>query len=239
MRLRICTISVITAFMKRNHLLPVFLLVSAACAPRTAPAPVLPEFVPLATAQIAPSYPTAQAFLSTTDQTAGGIQVRMERVWQDGKSLNADVCFSLPDASDWSIWAATLSSGDLALQEYGTTLISRQDAADGGPGLRCDTLTFIVAPDADLATGTITIEAVAAYPREDEYCAVYMPKIQQALLERSIGITLDCPEVDGVATLQIASYPPEMSLEQAQEIVFSDEFYSVRGPWTFAFSLVP
>jgi hypothetical protein len=225
--------------MKPGRSFLVVLLLGAACAPATAPVPVLPEFVPLATAQIASSYPTAQAVLGSPDQSANGIQVRMERVWQDGKNLNADACFSMPDASDWSIWSATLSFGDLVLHEYGTTLVSRQDPAGGQPGQRCDTVTFVVAPDADLLNGTITIEAIAAYPREDEYCSIYMPKIQQAMVERGIAITLECQEANGAATMQIVSHPPEMTLEQAQEIVFSDEFYSVRGPWTFAFSLVP
>ena len=74
---------------------------------------------------------------------------------------------------------------------------------------------------------------MGAYPDADEYCSLYMPKIQQTLSERGIGITLDCPVVDGVASLQIVSKPPEMSQEEAEQLVFSDEFYTVRGPWSF------
>ncbi len=83
------------------------------------------------------------------------------------------------------------------LQEYGTTLVSVQEPVNGGAGLRCDTLTFVVPPDADLSNATIVIDSIAATPREDEYCSVYMPKIQQAMLERGIGITLDCVDVNG------------------------------------------
>ena len=66
---------------------------------------------------------------------------------------------------------------------------------------------------------------------------MYMPKIQQSMLERGIGISLDCVDVNGVLTMQILSIPPEMSQEQAEQIVYSDEFYTVKGPWTFSFNL--
>jgi hypothetical protein len=103
--------------------------------------------------------------------------------------------------------------------------------------LRCDTLTFVVPPDADLSNATIVIDSIAATPREGEYCSVYMPKIQEALLARGIGITLDCVDVNGVLTMQIVSMPPEMTQEQAEQIVYSDEFFAVKGPWTFSFNL--
>jgi hypothetical protein len=220
--------------MKRSILLLALILV--ACTPAT-PSVVLPEFLPTATAYIDPSYPTAQAVLTTSSQVVSGIEVRVERAWQDGKNVNADVCFTIPDTSDWSIWAASLNYGEVALQEYGTTLVSLQEAANGQPGLRCDTLTFVVPPDADLSSATILIDSIAAYPREGEYCTVYMPKIQQSLLERGIGILLDCVEADGMTTMQIVSKPPEMTQEEAEQIVFSDEFYTVKGPWMFPFSL--
>ena len=168
------------------------------------------------------SYPTAQVELAAPNQVASGIEVRMERASVDGKNVNADVCFTLPDTSDWGISSASLTYGGMLVQEYGTTLVSLQEPADGVPGLRCDTLTFIVPPDADLSNMTIVIDAIAATPREGEYCSVYMPKIQQALLERGIGITLDCVDVNGVLTMQITSFPPEMTQAQAEEIVYSD-----------------
>lgn len=143
----------------------------------------------------------------------------------------------MPDASDWSIWAASLTYGGTVLQEYGTTLLSLQEAANGQPGLRCDTLTFVVAPDADLSNALVTIEAIGAAPRPEDYCDIYMPKIQQAMLERGTGISLDCVDVNGALTMQIVSKPADMSQEQAEQIVFSDEFYTVKGPWSFPFNL--
>jgi hypothetical protein len=140
--------------------------------------------------------------------------------------------------SDWSIWSANLNYGGTVLQEYGTTLVSLQEPANGGKGLRCDTLTFIVAPDANLANASIVIDSVGATPREGEYCSVYMPKIQQAMLERKTGIVLNCvADANGALTMQITSKPSEMTQQQAEEIVYSDEFYTVKGPWNFSFSL--
>ncbi len=201
---------------------------------------VLPGLLPMATATAyidTASYPTAQVELAVPNQTASGIEVRMERASVEGKNVNADVCFTLPDTSDWGVSSASLTYGGVLVQEYGTTLVSLQEPANGVPGLRCDTLTFLVPPDADLSNTTIVIDAIAATPREGEYCSVYMPKIQQAMLERSIGITLDCVDVNGALTMQIMSIPSDMTQTQAEEIVYSPEFYSVQGPWIFSFNL--
>ncbi|MDO9300308.1 MAG: hypothetical protein Q7T89_02955 [Anaerolineales bacterium] len=214
-------------------LLAVFI---TACSP-SAQGNVLPILAE-STAYIDPvSYPTAQVELAAPNQTASGIEVRMERASVEGKNVNADVCFTLPDTSDWGVSSASLTYGGILVQEYGTTLVSLQEPADGLAGLRCDTLTFIVPPDADLSNTTIMIDAIAATPREGEYCSVYMPKIQQAVLDRGIGIALDCVDVNGALTMQITSFPAEMTQAQAEEIVYSPEFYSVKGPWSFSFNL--
>jgi hypothetical protein len=201
------------------------------------PSVVLPEILPSATAYTDPSYPSAQVELAAPNQVASGIKVGMERVAVDGKNVNADVCFTLPDTSDWAILAARLNYAGTVVQEFGTTLVSLQESANGQTGLRCDTLTFVVPPDADLSNATIVIDSIAATPREGEYCSVYMPKIQQAMLDRGIGIVLDCVDVNGLLTMQIMSVPPDITQQQAEEIVYNPEFYSVIGPWSFSFNL--
>jgi len=222
--------------MKRSILI-LAIFVTACASSVEQPPVVLPEILAPATAYIDPSYPRAQVELAAPNQTASGIEVRMERAAVDGKNVNADVCFTLPDTSDWSISSASLNYAGIVVQEFGTTLVSLQEPANGQTGLRCDTLTFVVPPDADLSNATIVIDSIAATPREGEYCSVYMPKIQQAMLERGIGIVLDCVDVNGLLTMQIISIPPEMNQQQAEEIVYSAEFYSVKGPWSFSFNL--
>ena len=190
------------------------------------------------TAYIDPSYPTVESAPVTSLQTSSGIEVRADRAWRDGKQVNVDVCFTLLDTSDWSIWGANLQYPGGSLLDFGTTMLSVQEPTEGQSGQRCDTLSFLnVPPDADLSNMTVTVDAIAAQPRAEDYCTIYMPKIQQALSERGIAITLNCADVNGVQTMQIASKPDTMSQEEAEQIVFSDEFYSVKGPWSFTFNL--
>jgi len=148
------------------------------------------------------------------------------------------VCFTLIDGSDWSIWGATLQYADVTIFDFGSTMLSLREPVEGQAGMRCDTLSFSnVPPDADLSAVTITIDAIAAPPRAEDYCAIYMPKIQQTLDERGVAITLACADVNGVQTMQIVSRPDTMSQEEAEQIVYSDEFYTVKGPWSFTFNL--
>jgi len=200
------------------------------------PAPSVQQALP--TAYIDPSYPTLEAQSLAPVQSASGINVRVDRAWRDGKEVHAEVCYSLLDNSDWSIWSASLQYTGGSTIDFGSTMLSLQESAEGQSGIRCDDLSFFnIPPDADLTSAIVTIESVAAPPRADEYCSIYMPKIQQTLNERGIAIQLGCVDSGGVQTMQIISRPDAMSQEEAEQIVFSDEFYTVKGPWSFAFNL--
>jgi hypothetical protein len=218
--------------MKRTILLLALLLV--ACSP----------FVPQQsdpsqpTAYIDPSYPTVQAQPAVESQLTSGIEVRADRAWRDGKQVNVDVCFTLLDGSDWSIWGASLAYPGATVSDFGSTMVSLQEPVEGQSGKRCDTVSFLnIPPDADLSNVTVTIDAIAAPPRAEDYCTIYMPKIQQALNDRGIAISLNCADVNGVQAMQIASKPETMTQEEAEQIVFSDEFYTIKGPWSFTFNL--
>jgi len=225
----------------RVYLISMILVLAAlACASPFSSQPVAPAAPaqPSATPFISESYPTAAADMISPNQLVSGIDIRVDRAWQEGKQVYADVCFSLPDASDWTIWKASLKYADVVVQEYGATLLSSQDpTGDGQPGLRCDTLEFYVPPDANLGTVTVHIDAIAAFPRQEDYCSIYLPKIQQTFLERNVAITLACNDVNGVATMQIVGKPETMSQEEAEQLVYSDEFFTIKGPWEFTFNL--
>ena len=218
--------------MKRTILLLTVLLV--ACSP----------FVPqqteitLPTAYIDPSYPTMQAAPAVLSQLTSGIEVRADRAWRDGKQVNVDVCFTLLDGSDWSIWSASLLYPGATLTDCSSTMLSLQEPVEGQSGIRCDTISFQnIPPDADLSNVSVTIDSIAAQPRSDEYCSIYMPKIQQSLTERGIAITLDCAQINGELSMQIMGKPDSMTQEEAEQLVYSDEFFTKKGPWAFTFNL--
>ena len=220
--------------MKQTIFLLTLLLVLAACSPAVVQQPV--DALP--TAYIDPAYPTMESAPVTLMQTSNGIEVRADRAWRDGKQVNVDVCYTLLDPSDWSIWGASLQYTDAAISDFGSTMLSIQEPVEGHSGERCDTLSFInVPPDADLSSVAVTIDAIAAPPRAEEYCTIYMPKIQQVLNERGIAITLNCADVNGAQAMQIISKPDTMSQEEAEQLIYSDEFYTIKGPWSFTFNL--
>ena len=217
--------------MKRLLILLTILL--SACLPLTPP-----QQDSLPTAYIDSSYPTVESAPAVISQLTSGIEVRADKAWRDGKEVNANVCFTLLDGSDWSVSGATLQYSGAAVTDFSSTLLSIQEPVEGQSGLRCDTLSFLnIPPDADLTTVTVTVDAIAAPPRAEDYCTIYMPKIQQALNDRAITITLGCVDSNGSQVMQILSKPDSMSQEDAEKIVYSDEFYTVKGPWSFTFNL--
>ena len=139
----------------------------------------------------------------------------------------------MPDGSDWTIWNARLEYAGQTVSEFSSSMVSKQDSAGATPGQRCDLLGFYVPPDADLSVASLTIESLGAYPTPDEYCTLYMPKIQQALKQKGVDITLDCADTNGTMAMQISGKPSSMTQEQAEQLVYSDEFYTVKGPWSF------
>ena len=200
---------------------------------------VAPQAIPSGpTASIDASYPTVESAPIASSQLTNGIEVRADKAWRDGKEVNVNVCFTLLDASDWSVSSASLRYADQVISDFSSTMLSIKEPVEGQSGLRCDTLSFFnVPPDADLSTVTITVDAIAAPPRAEDYCAIYMSKIQQTLNERGIAIVLGCVDSNGVQVMQIVSKPDSMSQEEAEQIVYSDEFYTVKGPWSFTFNL--
>jgi hypothetical protein len=218
--------------MKKIFVLLALLL--SAC--NLAPAPVAVPAVP--TAYIDPSYPTMEAQAVAPVQSSSGIVVQVNRAWRDGKEVHAEVCYTLLDTSDWSIWSANMQFTGGSVVDFGSTMLSLQESVEGQSGIRCDDLSFFnIPPDADLSTAVITIDAIGAPPRAEEYCTIYLPKIQQTLNERGIAIQLACVDTAGVQTMQIVSRPDTMSQEEAEQIVYSEEFYTVKGPWSFTFNL--
>ncbi|HTP01760.1 MAG TPA: hypothetical protein VMJ64_10330 [Anaerolineales bacterium] len=207
----------------------------AACGRSLGPPPVLPtiQAPAAATAEINQAYPTEQAQQSNASQTVSGFSVNLQRAWRDGKQVNANVCFTLPDASDWTVWNAHLEYGGQTVSEFSSSMLSRQETSGAEPGQRCDQLSFYVPPDANLSSSSLTIESLGAYPTQDEYCSLYMPKIQQALNDRGVAITLNCADTNGAMAMQITNKPDAMSQAEAEQLVYSDEFYTVKGPWSF------
>src|SRR5215216_6790081 len=112
--------------MKRIIVLLTILLV--ACSPFAAPPSDNTNTLP--TAYIDPSYPTLQAAPAVVSQLSSGIEIRADRAWRDGKQVNVDVCFTLLDASDWSIWGANLQYADQTVLDFGSTMVSLQEPVE-------------------------------------------------------------------------------------------------------------
>ena len=82
----------------------------------------------LPTAYIDPSYPTVEAQAVAPVQATSGIVVQVNRAWRDGKEVHAEVCYTLLDTSDWSIWGASLQYAGGSAVDFGTTTTELADS---------------------------------------------------------------------------------------------------------------
>ena len=200
-------------------------------------------------------------------QTVNGIQIRWMGVQQEEKTLAVNVCFDLPDDSDWTIWDSILTVGEKTyhwtemaptkirkppvdgMQEVWTFLpeggvqIESVVSEPNPTSYRCETVYFHGAtnlpPDVPLM---LTIEALVAVPREGESCSsAYLRKVQDALDARQTGITVKCNEEEYIDGLEVVTKPEAMSQEAAQAYLSNPDFYldlnGRRGPWVFTLTL--
>ena len=219
------------------------------------------EPINTAETQIESEVPEIQDY--PTAQTVNGIEIRLEGVQREGKTVAVSICFDLPNDSDWAIWNAnievnetiypwsTINPSELrkppvdGMQEVwqfkpegGVEIISVEADADLR-GYRCETINFENVTDLPPTTPfTLTIEALEAPPREGEACtSTYLNKIQRALDARDTGIRVKCVEEEYIDGLEIVEIPDSMSLETARAYLSSPEFYldthGIRGPWVF------
>jgi hypothetical protein len=204
---------------------------------------------------------------NTKPQMVNGVEIRFEEAWQEGEAIAVNVCFDLPDDSDWGIWNATLevdgvvhpwwtmTSSELRkppvddkqeiweFKEEGGVEVYTIPADPNSKGYRCDTVFFQNINNPSPSTPyTFSIEALEAAPREGEYCTdAYLEKVQAALDDRQTGITVKCIEDEYMDGLEVVIKPETMSLESAQAYLTSTDFYldlhGIRGPWVFTFTI--
>ncbi len=193
-------------------------------------------------------------------QVVDGITVSTSNPRIEGDKLSLDVCFTLPDDSNWIIWKASLKTEDTIVSDFAATPIElrlppvngqqkviTQDAL-GNPserteavvgdrrGRRCDTLSFQVSGGSNVSTASLTVNSIAAQPAEGQYCA-YLEKVQKQLNARNVSIVISCTEKDGSTNSVVVSKSASMSQADAEQLVYSDEWFTKTGPWVFDLSI--
>jgi hypothetical protein len=70
-----------------------------------------------------------------------------------------------------------------------------------------------------------------------EPCTEYLPLAQAYLKEKRIAIEIACEYQEGLTNFYAKSWPKEMSQEEAENLIRSEEIYSRFGPWLFTIKL--
>ncbi len=177
-----------------------------------------------------------------------GITVQASNFRFEGDRFLADVCFDLPDEDDWTIRNASLRYGDTEIvglrDGFGFSQIGIiLPGTEGAKGQRCDTIHFTLPEPYKGGPVTLIIHAIAAMPREGEVCnPSFLARAQEVLDAQSTGIRVGCvqdPLASGgvVEGLTVLEKPEGMSLEEAQALIGSQDFFidvrGFRGNWAF------
>ena len=202
-----------------------------------------------------------------TTQRVNNIAVRLENFRREKDRILIDVCFDLPDDSDWTMWNSFLQYGGkvynwsegepieirkppvdgkqmlLTFPAGGGVNETWVEAADGQKGYRCDTVYFDGIPlESNSTHYTFTIDALEAAPWEGQECTqAYLEKAQAVLDANKTGITVKCMKGENTSGLEVADKPTSMSMEDAQSILSSSDIYlglnGIKGPWIFEFEI--
>jgi hypothetical protein len=200
-------------------------------------------------------------------QRVNNIEVTVDNFRREKDRVLVDVCFDLPDDSDWTMWDASLKYGEgvyvwsegrpieirkppvdgkqqvMTFSETGGMEVNWEAATDDQKGYRCETIYFDSVPsDASQTRFTFIVNAFEAAPREGETCSQsYLEKWQAALDARKTGITVTCIEENYISGLEVADKPASMSVEEAEAIIHSTDLYldvnGIKGPWIFEFDI--
>ena len=182
--------------------------------------------------------PTQQPAATSPALARFAVEARNFRQVED--QLWVDVCYLLPDTQDWMIGEAFLQVAGEKMPISGGSLNLYQPAGENGAsGRRCDTLTFDIFSGLQAQDALLMINTMQAYPREGQYCDYLMNIVQPTLQARQTGIQLACDEGPGYSNGKVISKPAEMTQQQAEQIAFSSEYYSVSGPWSFPVRSLP
>ncbi len=191
---------------------------------------------------------TSDGSEATGSAASTGITVQASNFRIEGDRFLADVCFDLPDDGDWTIRNATLRYGEteiIGLRDgFGFSQIDVViPGTEGTKGQRCDTIHFTLPQPYESGLVTLTIHAIAAMPREGEACdPAFLARAQEVLDAQSTRIRVGCVQeqlasggmVEGLTVLE---KPEDMSLEEAQALIGSQDFLidvrGFRGNWTF------
>lgn len=208
-----------------------------------------------------------QSLTDTTAQTVDMVEIRFTDAQQEDESVLVNICFDLPDDSDWTIWNSTLEIdgqiyrwSEMAPSEIlkppvdgmqqvwtfkseGGVDIQSVEADENAPAYRCETIYFQGITDpASSNPYSFTIEALEAAPREGEYCSsAYLQKAQAVLDAHQTGITVKCIGEEFISGLEVVTKPETMSMDTAKAYLGSTDFYldlhGIRGPWVFTFKI--
>lgn len=208
-------------------LLLLFLLLSA-CIPSPAAAPTAAEFYPIQAATVQP--PPSEA----PSHQAPNLFIRS--VERSGKEVRLEVCFTPPDAADWTLGQVHLviAGNELTFQGSTLTELSFQNSL---PLRRCEQLNFAVPPEMILSLATLQIDAIQSYPSLDELCTLYFPKLTPRW--EAQGVHAECQQTPDGWQVRLVSYPPNLSAEQAEALIYDPANFAIAGPWKFTLQFTP
>lgn len=237
------------------------IVVEAGSAPKAFPAPRV-QISKLDGSTNAATVPASPLNHAPITQAVNGIAITVSNPRISGNLFAVDVCFTLPDGNpDWIISRASLQLGEAMISDWTTTPIELSFPTAKGeqqiisydargnphvrietpgvnlPGRRCDGFAFDLPPtDVRGATAKLSFHSITSSPAEGRYCA-HLAGVQEQLQARGTIIEASCLESQGAVHVKVIRKPESVSLEDAEKLLLSDEWYTKFGPWTFDLNL--
>lgn len=179
------------------------------------------------------------SYLSPQDgpwiQIQNNIEVTVSNLRREGSNLKVDVCFDMPDKSDWMLEpTSSVDYSGIKGVGGGFNNFLYERATETQSGYRCDTVHFGIPDIANFANITLTLY-IAAPPREGKECDFYQNQAQK-LKAQGLDIQFSCNIISGGTDVTIDKKPAGMTEEEAGQLIFGPEAMVLPTPWVFSFS---
>ena len=163
-------------------------------------------------------------------QTANNLTMQASRISISPEQAGFKLCFQTPNPGDWLPWEVSLVIGKQEIPDSSSMTLSEPETVNGME-MKCHLLSFPLSGSRTAQDMILRVDQIAvSMPEYPDY-----ERAKQQLAEAGVAIEFTCKHQDYIFGCEVFKKPADMSLEDAEQLVYDAIQDDVKGPWVFEF----